>query len=91
MKILVTLLLLFSLSFAQSSKVLTEDMRVEIMQWASPIRSKTNLNPQAEILKKNIVRMLDILMLLEKQKEDKQLIIDLLQKLKKLNVKDINE
>jgi len=85
MRFLLLLLLSFNL-FAQDKITLTDEIRVEIMQWASPMRVRDNKNHRAELMKKNIVRMLDILMLLEQQKKDKELILLLLKRLQEKGI-----
>ena len=90
MRFLLLLFLSFSLNANQDYE-LTNEIRVEIMQWANPMRIKTNNNQRAELFKKNIVRMLDILMLLEQRKEDKKLILKLLNRLQQSGIKELND
>jgi len=86
------LIILTALSInAQENSTLTDEVRIEIMQWANPMRVKTEVNPKSELIKKNIVRMLDILMLLEQQKEDKKLILLLLKQLQRNGVRELND
>jgi len=90
MRFLLFIFLALTLNAQENSK-LTNEIRVEIMQWANPMRIKKDANPRTELLKKNIVRMLDILMLLEQQKEDKKLILTLLKQLQLSGVKELND
>jgi len=90
MRFLLPILIALTINAQENSK-LTDEMRVEIMQWANPMRVKTEVNPKSELLKKNIVRMLDILMLLEQQKEDKKLILVLLKKLQHNGMRELND
>jgi len=90
MRFIILTLLTISLN-AQESIELTDEIRVEIMQWANPMRVKTEVSPKSELIKKNIVRMLDILMLLEQQKEDKKLILVLLKQLQRHGIRKLND
>ena len=90
MRFLLLILITITIN-AQENSTLTDEIRVEIMQWANPMRVKIELNPKSELLKKNIVRMLDILMLLEQQKEDKKLILLLLKQLQRNGMRELND